>query len=94
MSYSYNVEDAVIINRGALERGILELHIIILKAHEEVDSIMGMKIETKFMDTNNDNVLETKEGYDYSQLDPKSGLIKEEQSLGKTVVVGIRQIAY
>ena len=29
---------------------------------------MGMKIETKFMDTNNDNVLETKEGYDYSHL--------------------------
>ena len=36
-----------------------------------------MKIETKFMDTNNNNVLETKEGYDYSHLDPKSGLIKE-----------------
>ena len=33
------------------------------------------------MDTNNDNVLETKEGYDYSHLDPKSGLIKEGQRL-------------
>ena len=42
------------------------------------------------MDTNNDNVLETKEGYDYSHLDPKSGLIKEGTKVGeKTVVIGM-----
>ena len=64
----YNVEDAVIINRGALKEAFLEPYYNTYKAHEEVDSIMGMKIETKFMDTNNDNVLETKEGYDYSHL--------------------------
>ena len=46
-----------------------------------------MKIETKFMDTNNDNVLETKEGYDYSHLDPKSGLIKEGTKLEKKLLL-------
>ena len=87
----YNVEDAVIINRGALERGIFRTtYYNTYKAHEETESIMGMKIETKFMDTNNDNVLETKEGYDYSHLDPKSGLIKEGTKVGeKTVVIGM-----
>ena len=87
----YNVEDAVIINRGALERGIFRTtYYNTYKAHEEVESVMGMKIETKFMDTNNDNVLETKEGYDYSHLDPKSGLIKEGTVVGeKTVVIGM-----
>ena len=87
----YNVEDAVIINRGALERGIFRTtYYNTYKAHEEVESMMGMKIETKFMDTNNDNVLETKEGYDYSHLDPKSGLIKEGTKVGeKTVVIGM-----
>ena len=87
----YNVEDAVIVNRGALERGIFRTtYYNTYKAHEEVESVMGMKIETKFMDTNNDNVLETKEGYDYSHLDPKSGLIKEGTKVGeKTVVIGM-----
>jgi DNA-directed RNA polymerase II subunit RPB2 len=87
----YNVEDAVIVNRGALERGIFRTtYYNTYKAHEETDSMMGMKIETKFMDTNNDNVLETKEGYDYSHLDPKSGLIKEGVKVGeKTVVIGM-----
>ena len=87
----YNVEDAVIINRGALERGIFRTtYYNTYKAHEEVESMMGMKIETKFMDTNNENVLETKEGYDYSHLDSKSGLIKEGTKVGeKTVVIGM-----
>ena len=87
----YNVEDAVIVNRGALERGIFRTtYYNTYKAHEEVENMMGMKIETKFMDTNKDNVLETKEGYDYSHLDPNSGLIKEGTKVGeKTVVIGM-----
>ena len=92
MCYSgYNVEDAVIVNRGALERGIFRTtYFNTYKAHEEVESMMGMKIETKFMNSNNENVLETKEGYDYSHLDPISGLIKEGTKVGeKTVIIGM-----
>ena len=87
----YNVEDAIIINKASLDRGLFRTtYYNTYKAHEETDSMMGMKIETKFMDTNNDNVLETKEGYDYSHLDPKSGLIKEGTKVGeKTVVIGM-----
>ena len=87
----YNVEDAVIVNRGALERGIFRTtYYNTYKAHEEVENMLGMKIETKFMDTNNPNVLQTKEGYDYSHLDPHSGLIKEGSKVGeKTVVIGM-----
>ena len=87
----YNVEDAIIVNRGALERGIFRTtYYNTYKAHEETESMMGMKIETKFMDSGAENVLETKEGYDYSQLDPISGLIKEGTEVGeKTVVIGM-----
>ena len=56
---------------------------------------MGMKIETKFMDTNNDNVLGKKEGYDYSHLDPKSGLIKRKySSRRKQLLLEWEQIVY
>ena len=42
------------------------------------------------MDVNNFNVVGKKPGYDYSHLDPNSGLIKEGTKVGeKTVVIGM-----
>jgi len=91
MCYSgYNVEDAVIINRAALERGLFRTtYFNMYEAHEEKQNIGGAKVDTVFMDIMRNNVIGLKDGADYSQLDEKTGLIKENTYINtKTVVIG------
>tara|TARA_Y100001970_G_scaffold27641_1_gene33765 strand:- start:2140 stop:7077 length:4938 start_codon:yes stop_codon:yes gene_type:complete len=89
MCYSgFNVEDAVIINRASLERGLFRTtYYNMYDAHEEKQNIGGAKIDTRFMNIENNNVIGLKPGYDYSHLDPKTGLIKENTRVKEKVVV-------
>jgi len=91
MCYSgYNVEDAVIINRASLERGLFRTtYFNMYEAHEEKQNIGNAKVDTVFMDIMRNNVIGLKDGADYSQLDKKTGLIKENTYINtKTVVIG------
>ncbi|MEE9573396.1 MAG: hypothetical protein V3W20_10140, partial [Candidatus Neomarinimicrobiota bacterium] len=87
----YNVEDAVIINKNALDRGLFRTtYISTYEAKEESTKVGNISIEKNFMDVNNFNVVGKKPGYDYSHLEPKSGLIKENTIVNeKTILIGM-----
>ena len=92
MCYSgFNVEDAVIINGGSLKRGLFRTtYYNTYKAFEEQDKMGNVKVEKKFMNTLKNNVIGIKPGYDYQELDDKSGLIKENSVVTeKTVIMGM-----
>ena len=92
MCYSgYNVEDAVLINEGALKRGLFHTtYYTSYQLHEEINKKNEKITNIKFTDIQNDNtVVGTKMGYDYSKLD-KYGLIKEGTPVDeKTVLIGL-----
>ena len=92
MCYSgYNVEDAVIINKNALDRGLFRTtYMSTYETKEESTKVGNITIEKNFMDVNNFNVVGKKPGYDYSHLEPKSGLIKENTIVNeKTILIGM-----
>jgi len=91
MCYSgFNVEDAVIINKGSIERGLFNTtYFNMYEDHEESTKIGGGKIDSQFMNIEENEVYGLKEGYDYSQLDSISGIIKENSIVNeKTMVIG------
>jgi DNA-directed RNA polymerase II subunit RPB2 len=87
----YNVEDAVIINKNALDRGLFRTtYMSTYEAKEESTKVGSTSIDKNFMDVNNFNVVGKKPGYDYSHLEPKSGLIKENTIINeKTILIGM-----
>ena len=87
----YNVEDAVIINKNALDRGLFRTtYMSTYEAKEEKNKIGSISIDKNFMDVNNFNVVGKKPGYDYSHLEPNSGLIKENSLVNdKTILIGM-----
>ena len=90
-SYSgYNVEDAIIINRASLDRGMFRTTYLTVYESEEEIKINGNKeVKSEFMDVNTRDVVGLKTGYDYSLLDPDSGLIKENSFITeKTIIIG------
>lgn len=86
----FNVEDAVIINEGALKRGLFRTtYFTTYESHEEEKKVGPIVIENKFMDVVNENVIGLKAGYDYSLLDRESGLIRENVPVDdKTIIIG------
>ena len=87
----YNVEDAILINEGALKRGLFQTtYYSTYETHEEKSQTGEGTIEKKFTNIENDmDVVGTKAGYDYSKLD-KYGIVKENTELDdKTVLIGL-----
>jgi DNA-directed RNA polymerase II subunit RPB2 len=90
MSYTgYNVEDAILINQGAVDRGIFRTsYYSMYEAREESTKVAGSMTNSFFADVMKYPVVGIKPGYDYSQLD-ESGLVKENTPLDdKTVLIG------
>ena len=86
----YNVEDAVIMNKAALDRGLFRTtYFNMYEAEEDVQKIANKDVESIFMDIEKNDVIGLKTGFDYSKLDPESGLIKENTPVDdKTIVIG------
>jgi DNA-directed RNA polymerase II subunit RPB2 len=87
----YNVEDAMLVNEGALKKGLFRTtYYSTYESHEEKSMQGEEKVENIFTNIENDSaVLKTKAGYDYSKLD-KYGLIREETPVDeKTVLIGL-----
>lgn len=86
MSYSgYNVEDAILVNKGAIERGLFNTtYFTMYEGHEEVNN----ETHSKFANIEKNNVSGLKQGYDYSMLDD-NGLVKENTEItDKTILIG------
>jgi DNA-directed RNA polymerase II subunit RPB2 len=84
----YNVEDAILINAGSVSRGIFRTtYFSMYESREESAKISGLS-NSKFANIEKNNVIRTKPGFDYSQLD-NYGMISENLPLtDKTVVIG------
>ena len=87
----YNVEDAILINEGALKRGLFQTtYYSTYEMHEEKSQSEEGTTEKKFTNIETDTeVVGTKVGCDYSQLD-QYGLVKENTEItDKTVLIGL-----
>jgi len=90
MSYTgYNVEDAILINKGALDRGLFRTtYFTMYEDKEESTSVKGTMNNTRFTNIEKAKASGIKPGYDYSYLD-EWGLVKEgTQMHDKVVVIG------
>jgi len=87
MSYTgYNVEDAILINEGSVQRGIFRTtYFSTYEAREESAKVSGL-VNSKFANIEKNNVVGIKRGYDYSILDDY-GMIKEETVMNDKIVL-------
>ena len=87
----YNVEDAILINEGALKRGLFTTtYYTVYETHEETSMNEATKVDKHLTNIEMEpNVVGKKAGYDYSKLD-KYGLIRENTVVDeKTVLIGM-----
>jgi len=83
----YNVEDAIIVNQGSIDRGLFRTtYFNMYESREESSKVMGTTVDSKFCNSHNSNVIRLKPGYDYNFLD-ECGLIKENTKLNDKIVL-------
>ena len=86
----YNTEDAVLINEGALHRGLFRTtYYSVYETHEERTDSNGVTSSKKFLNVGADETVRgLKAEHDYSKLD-KYGLVKEGTVMNdRTVIIG------
>ena len=85
----YNVEDSILFNEGSIQRGMFRTtYLSMYETFEESSKIANSKVDSKFTNIEDINVVGLKPGYDYSELD-HYGLIKENSPVNdKTVLIG------
>jgi len=82
----YNVEDAILINEGAVQRGIFRTtYYSSYETREESSKINGMN-NSKFANIEKNNVIGKKRGHDYSFLDDH-GLVRENTELNDKIIL-------
>jgi DNA-directed RNA polymerase II subunit RPB2 len=82
----YNVEDAILVNQGSLDRGLFRTtYYSMYEAKEESSKVTGL-VNSKFANIEKNNVIRIKPGYDYSHLDDY-GLVKENTPLNDKIIV-------
>jgi len=85
----YNVEDAILINEGSVNRGLFRTtYYNMYETYEEKSKVGNSQIDTRFANIEDENVIGLKPGYDYGALD-EAGLVKEHTMVDdKTVLIG------
>jgi DNA-directed RNA polymerase II subunit RPB2 len=88
MSYTgYNVEDAILINKGAVDRGLFSTTYYTTYETKEESSTVGMSnVNSVFSNVITKNVKGLKAGYDYTYID-STGLVKEGTRINENIVV-------
>ena len=90
MSYNgYNVEDAILMNEGSLNRGLFHTtYYNMYEAYEETSTIGDGNTNTVLSNVTSEYGIEVKPGYDYSKLDDNGLIAEGEQMDDKKVVIG------
>jgi DNA-directed RNA polymerase II subunit RPB2 len=85
----YNVEDALIFNKAAIDRGLFRTtYLNMYEDHEENSKVGGGVVDTHFGNVMKEGAIGIKPGYDYAYLDDQ-GLIKENTYINdKMIVIG------
>ena len=85
----YNVEDSILFNEAAINRGLFHnTYYNTYETYEESSKVNNTTVDSRFANIEKENVIGLKPGYDYSNLDD-SGLIKENIYLDdKSVIIG------
>ena len=86
----YNVEDAVLLNKASVDRGMFRTtYFNMYESYEKTETIGGSIIQTRFANIEKETDIDKlKPGFDYSLLD-EHGLIKENTQINdKDVVIG------
>ena len=88
MSYTgYNVEDAILINKGAVDRGIFRTtYYTSYSSREESQKVSGSTSNSYFTDVSKKNVAGLKKGYDYNYFD-ENGIIREGTKLNDKIML-------
>ena len=85
----YNVEDAILINQGSINRGVFRTtYYTTYEADEEVENTGEVTIKSVFTEimVAGKNISRLKPGYDYSLLDDK-GLVRENTPINDKVTI-------
>ena len=85
----YNVEDAILINQGSINRGVFRTtYYTTYEADEEVENTGEVTIKSVFTEimVSGKNISRLKPGYDYSLLDDK-GLVRENTPINDKVTI-------
>ena len=85
----YNVEDAILVNEGAIKRGLFRTtYFSVYETHEESSAKTDSYKKIGNIEAADKTVLGLKMGYDYSKLD-EHGLVREGTPIDdKTVIIG------
>ena len=85
----YNVEDAILVNEGSINRGLFRTsYYNMYETFEEQTNTGNSQIDSRFANIEDENVIGLKPGFDYGALD-KAGMIKENTKVDdKTVLIG------
>jgi len=85
----YNVEDAILVNKGSLDRGMFRTtYFNMYEDREESLKVKTSSVDSKFLNVIENNVIGIRPGFDYSYLDD-NGLIKENTPMDdKKVLIG------
>lgn len=94
MTYGgYNVEDAILINKGAIERGLFRTtYYSSYEAREESSRVAGTT-NSKFANIEKNVVVGKKKGFDYSFLDEHGMIAENIPVTDKTILIGKIQSA-
>jgi len=86
----YNVEDAILINEGAIRRGAFQTtYFTVYQGHEETAGVGGAASNIRIGNIEEKTVVGTKNGYDYSHLDAH-GIVKEGTVMNdRRIVIGM-----
>ena len=83
----YNVEDAILINKGSVDRGLFRTtYYNMYESKEESSSVPGSNNDISFTQIDKNNVYRKKDDYDYSKLD-ENGLVMEGVKMNDKIAV-------
>ena len=85
----YNVEDSILFNEGAVNRGLFRTtYYNMYESREESSKVGDGMVDSTFANIEQNNVIGLKPGFDYSALD-KHGIAKENTPLDdKKIIIG------